>query len=75
MFPSDFLTALARKYELSPQQEEVLLLWFGNGKDDREISEKLHVTAEAIRNRKTGIYKKFRIVGAGAKATPFPVKE
>lgn len=68
MFPSDFLTALARKYELSPQQEEVLLLWFGNGKDDREISEKLHVTAEAIRNRKTGIYKKFRIVGAGAKA-------
>jgi len=66
MFPSNFLTDLARKYELSPEQEEVFLLWWGNGKDDREISEQLHVTAEAIRNRKTGIYKKFSIGGAGA---------
>lgn len=68
MFPSNFLTDLARKYELSPEQEEVFLLWWGNGKDDREISEQLHVTAEAIRNRKTGIYAKFSIGGAGAKA-------
>ena len=69
MFPSNFLTALARKYELSPEQEEVFLLWWVNGKDDREISEQLHVTAEAIRNRKTGIYTKFSIGGSGAKAT------
>jgi DNA-binding CsgD family transcriptional regulator len=66
MFPSNFLTALARKYELSPEQEEVFLLWWGNDKDDREISEQLHVTVEAIRNRKTGIYKKFSITGTGA---------
>ena len=66
MFPSNFLTDLARKYELSPEQEEVFLLWWGNDKDDREISEQLHVTAEAIRNRKTGIYKKFSIAGSGA---------
>ncbi|MEA5485906.1 MULTISPECIES: NACHT C-terminal helical domain 2-containing protein [Pseudanabaena] len=66
MFPSNFLTDLARKYELSSEQEEVFLLWWGNGKDDREISEQLHVTAEAIRNRKTGIYKKFNIAGTGA---------
>jgi predicted NACHT family NTPase len=66
MFLSNFLTDLAHKYELSPEQEEVFLLWWGNGKDDREISEKLHVTAEAIRNRKTGIYKKFSIAGFGA---------
>jgi predicted NACHT family NTPase len=66
MFPSNFLTDLARKYELSPEQEEVFLLWWVNGKDDREISEQLHVTAEAIRNRKTGIYKKFNIAGTGA---------
>ena len=66
MFPSNFLTDLARKYELSPEQEEVFLLWWGNDKDDREISEQLHVTVEAIRNRKTGIYKKFSIAGAGA---------
>ncbi len=66
MFPSNFLTNLARKYELSPEQEEVFLLWWGDGKDDREISEKLHVTVEAIRNRKTGIYKKFSIAGVGA---------
>jgi predicted NACHT family NTPase len=66
MFPINFLTDLARKYELSPTQEKVFLLWWGNGKDDREISEQLHVTAEAIRNRKTGIYKKFSIAGVGA---------
>ncbi|OYQ63045.1 hypothetical protein B9G53_18990 [Pseudanabaena sp. SR411] len=66
MFPSNFLTDLARKYELSHEQEEVFLLWWGNDKDDREVSEQLHVTAEAIRNRKTGIYKKFSIAGAGA---------
>ncbi|NMF56697.1 NACHT domain-containing protein [Pseudanabaena yagii] len=66
MFPRNFLTDLARKYELSPEQEEVFLLWWGNGKGDREISEQLHVTVEAIRNRKTGIYKKFSITGTGA---------
>jgi predicted NACHT family NTPase len=66
MFSSNFLTDLARKYELSPEQEEVFLLWWGNGKDDREISEQLHITVEAIRNRKTGIYKKFSIAGDGA---------
>ena len=66
MFPINFLTDLARKYELSPEQEEVFLLWFGDNKSDREISEQLHVTAEAIRNRKTGIYKKFSIAGNGA---------
>ena len=66
MFSRNFLTDLARKYELSPDQEEVFLLWWGDGKDDREISEQLHVTSEAIRNRKTGIYKKFSIAGAGA---------
>jgi DNA-binding CsgD family transcriptional regulator len=66
MFSHNFLTDLARKYELSPDQEEVFLLWRGNGKDDREISEQLNVTAEAIRNRKTGIYKKFSIAGSGA---------
>ncbi len=66
MFSRNFLTDLARKYELSPEQEEVFLLWWGNGKSNREISEQLHVTAEAIRNRKTGIYKKFSITGSGA---------
>ena len=66
MFPSNFLTALARKYELSPEQEKVFLLWWGNDNCDREISEQLHVTVEAIRNRKTGIYKKFSIAGSGA---------
>ncbi len=30
MFSSNFLTDLARKYELSPEQEEVFLLWFGD---------------------------------------------
>ena len=42
------------------------MLWWGNDKGDREISAQLHVTVEAIRNRKTGIYKKFSIAGVGA---------
>ena len=66
MFSKDFLTVLARKYELSPEQEEVFLPWILEGQTDRAISEKLHVTVEAIRNRKTGIYKKFSIAGRGA---------
>ncbi len=66
MFPKDFLTALAHRYELSPEQEEVFLLWFAEEKSDREISEELYVTNDAIRNRKTGIYKKFSIAGRGA---------
>lgn len=66
MFPSNFLTKLARSKDLSPEQEEVFLLWFGNGKSDQEISGEIHVTVDAIRNRKTGIYKKFSIAGRGA---------
>jgi DNA-binding CsgD family transcriptional regulator len=66
MFPKNFLTTLAHRYELSPEQEEVFLLWFAEGKSDPQISEQLFVTVEAIRSRKTQIYKKFSIAGRGA---------
>ena len=66
MFSKNFLTALARKHDLSPEQEEVFLLWILEKKTDQAISEKLHVTQEAIRSRKTGIYKKFGFPGKGS---------
>ena len=66
MFPIDFLTAVARKYELSPEQEEVFLLWFLENKDNNQIAEKLYAQPNTIRSRKTGIYKKFSIAGKGA---------
>ncbi len=66
MFSKDFLTALARKYELSPEQEEVFLLWFLENKNNNQIAEKLYVEPSAIRSRKTLIFKKFSIGGNGA---------
>ena len=66
MFSSNFLTNLARKYELSPEQEEVFLLWFLENKGNNQIAEKLYVQASAIRSRKTFIFKKFSIGGTGA---------
>ncbi len=66
MFSRNFLTDLARKYELSPDQEKVFLLWFLENKNNQQIAEKLDVLAEAIRSRKTLIFKKFSIGGNGA---------
>ena len=66
MFPSNFLTDLARRYELSPEQEEVFLLWFLENKDNNQIAGKLYAQPNTIRSRKTGIYKKFSIAGKGA---------
>ena len=66
MFSQKFLTDLARKYELSTDQENVFLLWFRENKNNQQIAENLNVSADSIRSRKTWIFKKFSIGGNGA---------
>ncbi|BAZ28142.1 NACHT domain family protein [Cylindrospermum sp. NIES-4074] len=64
--PRDFLTQMARKYELSPEQEEAFVERFSqNNEDEIELAEVLHITPNAFRTRMTGVYRKFSISGKG----------
>ncbi len=64
MLPRDFLTQLARRYDLSPEQEEAFVERFGrNGNNELEASEALHISHNAFRTRMTGVYSKFSIPG------------
>ncbi|WP_324235757.1 NACHT domain-containing protein [Okeania sp.] len=63
--PKDFLTDIARKYELSPEQEEVFIEVFSTGKSDLEIAQKLHISDSTFRTRMSNVYNKFSIGGKG----------
>lgn len=64
--PRDFLTQMARKYELSPEQEEAFVERFSqNNEDEIELAEALHISPNAFRTRMTGVYSKFSISGKG----------
>ncbi|MGK7922119.1 MAG: NACHT domain-containing protein, partial [Trichodesmium sp.] len=63
--PKEFLTDIARKYELSPKEEEVFVEIFSSEKLDLEIAEKLHISDSAVRTRMSNVYKKFSIGGKG----------
>lgn len=63
--PKEFLIDIARKYELSPEQEEVFVVVFSSQKSDLEIAVKLHVSDSAFRTRMSNVYKKFSIKGKG----------
>ncbi|WP_309729252.1 NACHT domain-containing NTPase [Chamaesiphon sp. OTE_75_metabat_556] len=67
MLPRDFLTELARKYDLSPDQEAAFVTLF-NRNDDNDLAaaETLNISSSAFRTRMTGVYKKFSIGGQGA---------
>jgi predicted NACHT family NTPase len=67
MFARDFLTELARKYELSPEQESAFVTLFTRNDDnDLAAADTLSISASAFRTRMTGVYKKFSISGQGA---------
>ncbi len=55
----DFLVKIARKYNLSAEQEEVFLELFSTGKSQQAIAEALHISPSALRTRMTGVYQKF----------------
>ncbi|MDY7006843.1 MAG: hypothetical protein SWX82_23695 [Cyanobacteriota bacterium] len=63
--PKEFLTDIARKYELSPEQEEVFVEFFSSEKSDLEIAKKLYLSYDAVRTRMTNVYQKFSIKGKG----------
>jgi predicted NACHT family NTPase len=65
--PSDFLTEMAHKYALSPEQEAAFVALYSRSDDDEvEAAESLHVTASTFRSRMTGVYDKFSIGGKGS---------
>lgn len=65
MLPHDFLNQMARKYELSPQQEETFVALFGSKSTSKEVAEKLYISESAFRSRMSDVYKKFSINGKG----------
>jgi predicted NACHT family NTPase len=78
--PPDFLTQLARKYELSPEQEEAFVERYSRkSQDEPEVASVLHISPDALRTRMTGVYNKFSIAGKGPgkfrKLHDFLVKE
>ena len=63
--PRDFLTQIARNYDLSQEQEEVFVELFSTRKTDSEIVGIFHISEQAFRSRMTGVYRKFSIGGKG----------
>ncbi|MEH2328161.1 NACHT domain-containing protein [Nostoc sp.] len=62
----NFLTDMARNYELSPEQEEAFVeLYSKENEDEIEVAEALHISSNAFRTRMTGVYSKFSISGKG----------
>lgn len=65
VLPHDFLTQLAREYDLSTEQQEAFVSRFSNKGNDLSIAEYLHISHSAFRIRMSGVYKKFSIGGKG----------
>src|SRR4028118_1929267 len=65
--PREFLTEMAHKYQLSPEQKEAFVERYSTGDaiDDLEVANTLHISHNAFRTRLTGIYSKFSIGGKG----------
>lgn len=63
--PRDFLIEMARKYVLSPEQEDAFVIWFSSNKTELEIATELHITNSALSTRMSHVYKKFSINGKG----------
>ena len=55
----NFLTTIARKYDLSAEQQEVFVELFSTGKSPQEVAEVLHISHSALRTRMSGVYNKF----------------
>ncbi|WP_254174649.1 NACHT domain-containing protein [Planktothrix pseudagardhii] len=63
--PREFLMEMARKYDLSPEQEDAFVIWFNSKKTELEIATELHISDTALRTRMSHVYKKFSINGKG----------
>lgn len=65
MLPSNFLSQISGNYGLTEKEQEVFLEKFGSNKSEGEIANQLHLSGSAIRNRLSGVYRKFSINGSG----------
>ncbi|MEA5498366.1 NACHT domain-containing NTPase [Limnoraphis robusta Tam1] len=63
--PRDFLIEMARRYALSPEQEDAFVIGFSSNKTELEIATELHITNSALTTRMSHVYKKFSINGKG----------
>ena len=59
--PRDFLKAIARKYDLSPDQTDALVTRLGDGATEYDDAAKLNISVSALRSRMTEVYTKFSI--------------
>ncbi len=59
--PFDFLTQLASKYDLSPEQKEVFIECFASEKTGWKLAKQLNISHGALRTRMTQVYRKFSI--------------
>src|SRR5919199_1442031 len=65
MLPREFLSQIADKYELSPEQTDVFLEKFSSKKSDEAIAADLHISLQAVSYRLGEVYKKFSFNGKG----------
>ena len=61
----EFLTTIAREYQLSQEQEEAFVELYSGDGNEVKVAESLHVSSNALRSRMTGVYRKFSISGKG----------
>ena len=55
----DFLDNIARKYDLSAEQQEAFVELFSTVKSQQKVAEELYISHNAFRTRMTGVYQKF----------------
>lgn len=65
MLPSEFLSQIAQKYQLTEKEQEVFLARFGTDKSNIAIADELFISESSVSTRLTNIYRKFSISGSG----------
>ncbi|MEQ9370119.1 MAG: NACHT domain-containing NTPase [Coleofasciculus chthonoplastes F3-SA18-01] len=61
----DFLTQIARDYDLSLEQKEAFVVRFSRQGNESDLADSIYISHNAFRTRMSGVYKKFRIAGKG----------
>ncbi len=64
ILPRDFLAQMALNHELSPEQTDVFLRRYGEGKSYKEIAAELETSPDACLKRMGQVYNKFNVSGS-----------
>jgi len=65
LLPQDFLTKIARDYDLSMEQEEAFVARFSRQGNESDLADSIYISANAFRTRMSHVYNKFSIAGKG----------